>query len=164
MEVSPRFLCDHMLGTLARWLRLLGYDTAYPEALHDDELLALGAQERRVLLTRDRELAARSRAQALYVVSDRLDEQIRQVLTEIGPGVADPMSRCSVCNGILQDATRAEARLGVPHGVWQRHERFWRCASCGKYYWRGTHWDQMQPTIDGYVALIEKVRRKTRAA
>ncbi|MEE9592188.1 MAG: Mut7-C RNAse domain-containing protein, partial [Thermoplasmata archaeon] len=109
MEDSSRFLCDHMLGTLARWLRLLGYDTAYPEALNDDELLALGERERRVLLTRDKDLAARGDALALYIVSDSLDAQIRQVLTETGPQVADPMSRCSVCNGVLSDTTRTEA-------------------------------------------------------
>jgi uncharacterized protein with PIN domain len=156
VEDSSRFLCDHMLGTLARWLRLLGYDTAYPADLNDDELLALGERERRVLLTRDKNLAARGDARALYVVSDSLDAQIRQVLTEIGPPVADPMSRCTVCNGVLSDATRTEARAEVPAGVWQRQEQFWRCTSCGKYYWRGTHWERMQPTLDSYIALLDR--------
>ncbi|MFQ5920224.1 MAG: Mut7-C RNAse domain-containing protein [Thermoplasmata archaeon] len=164
MEDSSRFLCDHMLGTLARWLRLLGYDTAYPGAQEDDELLEVAMRERRALLTRDKDLARRSRAGGLYIVSDDLDHQIRQVLTELDPEGGAPMSRCSVCNGVLGDARRDAARGEVPEGVWQRHQTFWRCLSCEKYYWHGTHWEQMRPRIEGYVALLERKRDPSRAA
>lgn len=162
MEDSSRFLCDHMLGTLARWLRLLGYDTAYPVALVDDELVTLAEGEKRVLLTRDKELAAQGGARVLFVLSDNLDEQIRQVLTVLTPEVGEPMSRCSVCNGVLADVARDVARDEVPEGAWRRHDRFWRCPSCGKFYWRGTHWAQMQPRIDAYVALIEGSQKNER--
>lgn len=154
MEDSSRFLCDHMLGTLARWLRLLGYDTAYPGALEDAELLGLAEREGRVLLTRDRDLAARDVAVTLYIVSDELDAQIRQVLLKIAPPAEDPMSRCSVCNGVLRDADAQEVRGKVPEGVLRRQQRFWRCAGCGKYYWQGTHWEGMQPRIEEYRALL----------
>ncbi len=147
-----------MLGTLARWLRLLGYDTAYPEALHDDELATLAEREERVLLTRDKDLAARSHVSALCVVSDDLDAQIRQVLTELAPEAGEPMSRCSVCNGVLTEASKEAAKQAVPEGVWERHERFWRCPSCGKHYWRGTHWERMRPKIEEYTALVAPAR------
>ncbi|MFQ6012724.1 MAG: Mut7-C RNAse domain-containing protein [Thermoplasmata archaeon] len=158
MEDRSRFLCDHMLGTLARWLRLLGYDTAYPGAREDAELLSTAEGEGRVLLTRDKDLAGRSGARGLYVASDDLDEQIRQVLTELRPRAKDPMSRCAVCNGVLHEATREAARGAVPEGVWRRQEQFWRCTACGQYYWRGTHWEHMRPRLDGYVALLEGER------
>lgn len=158
MEDSSRFLCDHMLGTLARWLRLLGYDTAYPGAVKDDALLTLAEREGRVLLTRDKELATRQGAATLYIASDALDAQIRQVLVDLTPDVGDPMSRCSVCNGPLSEATREEVRGEVPEGVWERQREFWRCTSCGQYYWRGTHWERMRPAIDEYVALLHRAK------
>ena len=160
MEDRSRFLCDHMLGTLARWLRLLGYDTVYPQALHDDEIATLAEREERMLLTRDRDLAARSHVRALYVVSDDLDAQIRQVLTELTPEAGEPMSRCSVCNGVLIEASREAARQAVPAGVWERHKLFWRCPSCGRHYWRGTHWERMQPKIEEYTSLVAPVRER----
>ena len=73
-----RFLCDHMLGTLAKWLRFLGYDTAYPGPLGDNEMGTLATGEGRVLLTRDKELSSRIPS-AVYVGSDDPDEQLLQV-------------------------------------------------------------------------------------
>ena len=163
MEDSSRYLCDHMLGTLARWLRLLGYDTAYPQALDDNELLELAESEGRVLLTRDRELAMRSGPGGLYVVSVELDTQIIQVLTELRPEARDPMSRCSVCNGTLIETSREAARSAVPEGVWERQERFWRCPSCNRHYWRGTHWERMRPKIEEYAALRGEGQRRPRS-
>ncbi|MEE8198368.1 MAG: Mut7-C RNAse domain-containing protein [Thermoplasmata archaeon] len=163
MEANSRYLCDHMLGTLARWLRLLGYDTAYPQALLDNELLELAEREGRVLLTRDRDLAMRSGPGGLYVASDVLDTQIIQVLTELRPEAGDPMSRCSVCNGALIETSREAARPAVPEGVWERQERFWRCPSCDRHYWRGTHWERMRPKIEEYTALREEGPRRPRS-
>ncbi|MDX1534247.1 MAG: Mut7-C RNAse domain-containing protein, partial [Thermoplasmata archaeon] len=131
-----------------------GYNTAYPSALRDDELLELAEAEGRVLLTRDKDLAARIGPQGLYVVSDDLDTQVRQVLMELRPAAGDPMSRCSVCNGALAETSREAVRTDVPSGVWERHERFWQCVSCAKLYWRGTHWEQMAPKIEGYLGLL----------
>ena len=52
--MPPRFAADAMLGRLARWLRVLGFDTAYDSAIADPELVRMAAIEERVLLTRDR--------------------------------------------------------------------------------------------------------------
>ncbi len=137
-----RLLCDHMLGTLAKWLRFMGYDTAYPGPLDDSELLAFAQREDRVLLTRDKELAARS-PEAIRVRSDNLEEQIREVAARLGLKVIDPLSRCSLCNAVLAVARPEEIGDLVPEGVRARHAAFWRCPSCGKIYWQGSHWDRM---------------------
>ena len=137
-----KLLCDHMLGTLAKWLRFMGYDTAYPGPLDDTELLALAKEEGRVLLTRDKELASRSTT-AFRVRSDDLEEQIREVASHLQLKVVDPLSRCSLCNAVLVAASREEVGDLVPGGVLARHETFWRCPSCGKVYWQGSHWDKM---------------------
>ncbi len=136
-----------MLGTLAKWLRFMGYDTTYPGPLGDNELLALAQREGRVLLTRDKELAARS-SQAIRVRSDDLEEQIREVASRLQLKLVDPLSRCSLCNTVLSVASPQEIGDLVPEGVRTRHDRFWRCPTCGKVYWQGSHWDRMVERLD----------------
>ncbi len=131
-----------MLGTLAKWLRFMGFDTEYPGPLDDTELLAMAHRDGRVLLTRDKELASRS-TEAIRVRSDDLDEQIREVAARLGLRIVDPLSRCSLCNAVLVLASPQEVGDLVPEGVLARHDTFSRCPSCGKVYWQGSHWDRM---------------------
>ncbi len=137
-----KLLCDHMLGTLAKWLRFMGHDTAYPGPLDDSELLAVAKREGRVLLTRDKELAARS-PQAIRVRSDDLEEQIREVASLLGLKVVDPLSRCSLCNAVLVASNPRDVKGLVPEEIRARHDTFWRCPTCGKVYWQGSHWARM---------------------
>jgi hypothetical protein len=137
-----KFLCDHMLGSLAKWLRFLGYDTGYPVPLDDNALKALAAQEERVLLTRDKELSGRVPG-AVYVASDDLDAQFAQVVRAFGLTAKDAMSRCSVCNALIESIPKEEAQGRVPPGVYDRHREFWRCRQCGRYYWPGSHFDRV---------------------
>jgi uncharacterized protein with PIN domain len=142
-----KFLCDHMLGTLAKWLRLMGYDTLYPEPLDDDEMIALAEAEDRRILTRDKELAGRRGSRSLYVASDVLEEQLRQVMADLGLTVVDPMSRCSVCNVPVEEVPKSSVEGVVPEGVYSRQDRFWRCAQCGRHFWRGTHYENIMSTL-----------------
>ncbi|MGQ0798349.1 MAG: Mut7-C RNAse domain-containing protein [Methanobacteriota archaeon] len=142
-----RILCDHMLGSLARWLRFVGYDTAYPPAIEDRELIAQARAEGRVLLTRDKELAARFDG-AVCVGSDVLEEQIREVARALPLRIVDPLSRCSLCNTPVVPVCAAAVRELVPEGVRSRHKEFWRCPTCSKVYWQGSHWDKMVERLD----------------
>ena len=137
-----KLLCDHMLGSLARWLRFMGYDTAYPEPGPDRALVDRVRAEDRILLTRDKELAARVTG-AVRIRSDILADQIREVAAALPLRLVDPLSRCSLCNEILVSASMEDVKDLVPEGVRSRHRTFWRCPSCGRVYWRGTHWDKM---------------------
>lgn len=137
-----KLLCDHMLGSLARWLRFMGYDTAYPEPGPDRTLIERVRLEDRILLTRDKELGGRV-AGAIRVRSDDLEEQIREVAAALSLELADPMSRCSLCNDVLVSVSLDEVRDLVPDGVRSRHQSFWRCLSCRRVYWQGSHWDKM---------------------
>lgn len=137
-----RLLCDHMLGTLAKWLRFMGYDTAYPGPLDDTELLEVAEREGRILLTRDKELASRSRS-GVRVRSDDLEEQIREVASSLGLKLVDPLSRCSRCNAVLAPVPPEAVKDIVPEGVQERHREFWQCPSCRRVYWQGTHWNKM---------------------
>jgi len=137
-----KLLCDHMLGSLARWLRFMGYDTAYPEPTSDRDLIDMARREDRILLTRDKELAGRVR-DAVGIRSDDLDEQIREVAAVLPLRLIDPLSRCSLCNSVLLPVSRDAIEELVPVGVRSRHEEFWRCPSCQRVYWQGSHWDKM---------------------
>jgi len=137
-----KLLCDHMLGSLARWLRFMGHDTAYPNVMEDRALIAKAREEGRILVTRDRELAGRFDG-AVQVRSDDLEEQIREVAAVLPLRVLDPLSRCSLCNSTLEPVPRDTVRDAVPEGVFARHDAFHRCPSCGKVYWQGSHWGKM---------------------
>lgn len=157
MAEEARFIADHMLGSLARWLRNLGYDTIYPGPLDDEELRAMALREGRTLLTRDWELGQRTPG-AVTIASDDLDEQLRQVVADLGLTVDHPMTRCSLCNVLLVEANSDEAGAAVPSGVLDRHREFWRCPSCGRFYWQGTHWKSMMERVEELRAHASRPR------
>ncbi|MFI1970738.1 hypothetical protein BLA24_09510 [Streptomyces cinnamoneus] len=148
-----RFLLDVHLGTLARRLRLLGVDAAYEsEDLGDPALAALSAAEQRVLLSRDRGLLRRREIWAGgYVYSDRPDEQLRDVLSRFAPRLA-PWSRCTACNGPLQDADKDAVREHLEHGTRRTYDVFAQCAACGRVYWRGAHHARLQAIVESAVS------------
>src|SRR5437867_13013531 len=99
-----KLLCDHMLGSLARWLRFMGYDTAYPEPGPERTLVECVRTEDRILLTRDKELAARVTG-AIRIQSDIFDDQIREVAASLPLWLVNPRSLCSLCNEIFVSAS-----------------------------------------------------------
>jgi hypothetical protein len=146
-----KFLCDHMLGTLAKWLRFLGYDTAYPGPLDDTALLELAQREGRVLLTRDKELASRG-PETLGILSDRLDEQLQEVRRAFQITAANALTRCSVCNGQVARLGAEDVRGAVPESVLSRHTEFWRCPDCRRVYWKGSHYEALASAVSKWTA------------
>lgn len=143
-----RFIADAMLGTLAKWLRILGYDTQFDTSLDDHQLVRLARAEGRVLLTRDQELARRRGIQVLLITSESLDAQIAQVLEELDLAPDRSFSRCPICNQPLIDIDPETARSRVPVYVAETHKTFRSCPTCQRVYWRGTHWQQMDEQLD----------------
>jgi hypothetical protein len=134
----PKFVADHMLGSLARWLRMMGYDTVYDKGLDDPAIAKLAREESRFVLTRDRELA--KEPGALFIEPDDLDGQLKAVAGKFGLRYNDGLIRCSACNGDLADIPKEAAKESVPEGALAANEKFWKCTRCGKVYWKGTHW------------------------
>src|SRR5581483_9576719 len=139
---EPRFFADAMLGGLVRWLRVLGVDVDYDPAVHDPELVRRAAADERWILTRDRKLVERRLARRhLLVASERVDEQLRQVLDTFGlrPRAERLLTRCLRCNALLAELDPAEAAALVPPFVLRTQTSFRRCPRCGRVYWRATH-------------------------
>jgi len=143
-----RLLADAMLGKLAKWLRLLGYDTAYNPAWDDAAIVRLARAEGRVILTRDRELAARRGVRALLLVSDQLEEQMAQIMNELHLPPAEAGTRCSICNAPLEPIAKPDVEGRVPPYVFRTQEVFHRCPQCDRIYWPGGHWARMQPVLN----------------
>jgi uncharacterized protein len=142
------FIVDGMLGKLAKWLKILGFDALFM-ADDDDKILAVARGEGRVLLTRDREFVRRAgRHPSLLVESTLWPDQVRQVLARFYLyGSARPFTRCLECNVPLETLSRdAAARLVSPH-VLERADAFSLCPACGRVYWPGTHQSEMERTI-----------------
>ncbi|ELZ86637.1 hypothetical protein C453_05849 [Haloferax elongans ATCC BAA-1513] len=148
---KTRFLLDVMLGKLATYLRMCGYDTAYALDEHDTDpgdstLLDRAAEESRVLLTRDVSLAERA-SRSVLVASKRPLHQLRE-LESVGFDIAldEEPTRCGVCNGPVEE-------LGddapIPEYAPSDGEtRLWRCRDCGQVFWRGSHWRDVESRLN----------------
>lgn len=145
-EGAPKLLVDAMLGRLAKWLRLLGYDAEYWRDGSDEALIARARAEDRLIITRDRGLAGRRGIQAVLVQAEDLDGQIAEVRELLGD-TARPFTRCPECNGSLVPLAHADARDLVPPYVWHTQHEFRRCGDCGRVYWKGTHWPALQSRL-----------------
>ncbi|MFC5908825.1 Mut7-C RNAse domain-containing protein [Streptacidiphilus monticola] len=149
----PRFLLDIHLGTLTRRLRLLGVDAAYENPdIGDAALAARSAEERRVMLSRDRGLLRRRELWAgAYVYSHRPEEQLREVLGRFAPPLA-PWTRCTACNGLLREVPKSEVADQLALGTERTYDTFARCTACGKAYWRGAHHGHLDAVVAAALA------------
>ncbi|TKJ34184.1 hypothetical protein CEE39_02825 [bacterium (candidate division B38) B3_B38] len=136
------FLADCMLGRLAKWLRILGYDTAYYSDINDEELVYRALQEGRVILTRDTHLIKRKLARrCLLIESDQVLEQLKQVIDEfkLKPPSRRILRRCLLCNTPLKTLSKGKVKGRVPPYVYKTQRSFAYCTRCDRIYWRGTH-------------------------
>ena len=136
-----RFVLDVHLGTLARWLRLMGFDALYRRDYRDDEIAAAAEKESRVVLTRDTGLLKHKRIRyGRWLRATAPEDQWREVGRRYLAGRrARPLSRCPACNGTLRCEDTREAVKHVPPETARNVTRFMRCRACGRFYWRGAH-------------------------
>ena len=147
-----KFVVDCMLGKLAKWLKILGFDSRFFSRIEDEELLSVAAQEERVLLTRDNGLmqrAAKADVQALFVEHEDWRQQLTQVLDafELRDKIR-PYSRCVECNQALKKISRDKAKNLVTPFVLETASGFALCPQCHRAYWQGTHHQEMEYTIE----------------
>jgi len=150
VEHSPDqiiFICDAMLGGLARWLRAAGYDTEFEYGIDDGELIKRAVAEERMILSSDGPLFKRNvikngRVSALYVPQQLSKfQQLNFVARTLALALGDP--RCMSCGGELVELPKHTVIGEAPPLAYRNCDRFWRCMRCGKLLWRGTHWQKI---------------------
>jgi len=141
-----KFVVDHMLGKLAKYLRFMGYDTYYPTGrMSDDEIMEIARKEGRILLTRDKELAKRSGG--IYIKSENYEEQLKFVINRFHLNTDSLLSRCSICNVPLVKVGKREIKDKVPEYVYEHQDEFYMCPKCGRIYWYGSHTERIERKI-----------------
>jgi uncharacterized protein len=146
-----RFLADVMLGKLAKWLRILGYDTEYCRSLGSDDLLKRACTEDRQFLTRSTRLARRPELEhrICFIRANDPLLQVREVLSRYHLAIIPdaPLTRCLSCNLPLVRTEPSLLESRVPEYVLATRHVFVSCPGCHKVYWRGTHYRNMQDRI-----------------
>jgi uncharacterized protein len=158
MASEPRFIVDVNVGKLAKWLRILGFDTLFINPIDDGVLVEIARQEGRIVLTKDtripdRRPVASGQVRVLVVEGDRVSEQLRFVASKLD--LREPFelfSRCLECNDLLEPADRSLIEESVPPYVYRTQERYVSCPRCRRIYWRGTHWARMRRTVHEMLA------------
>ena len=136
-----------MLGKLAKWLRILGFDTLYYNEIDDDRLLAIAEKENRILLTRDTRIKRMKKAGIIFIEDDHWREQLKQFLKAFPVEKSDLFSRCLICNRELLEIKKEKVKEKVPPYVYQSQENFSCCPGCGKIYWSATHYERMRDEL-----------------
>jgi uncharacterized protein with PIN domain len=147
---NPRFVADVMLGRLAKWLRIAGFDVLYSNRFADDELVALSRAEGRILLSRDTRLLVRKAVDHfIFLESEDVQSQIRQVFeTTHTTNLVGILTRCLSCNDLLMETPREQAQEKVPPFVFKTQTQFKSCSKCNKVYWAGTHRQSVLHTLE----------------
>ncbi len=149
-----------MLGKLAKWLKILGFDAIYFSKIEDSDLLVQAKKEGRILLSRDNALIEKSRSiETLFIESEDWNTQVEQVLDEFELWqVVRPYSRCIECNSELKDLPRSRAKNLVTPFVHEKAKSFALCPKCCRVFWKGTHHEDMEFKIG---EILRKKKRKS---
>ncbi len=152
--MEPTFVIDLNLGRrLAKWLRAMGYDALYVPDVDDRELVHIAREQGRIILTKDnqileRRLVTSGQIRAILVRGNHRWEQLRHLTEELALSSSHDFTRCIQCNVPLLPLSREQARDRVPPYVFRTQAEFQECPSCGRVYWRGTHWSNMKHELE----------------
>jgi len=155
---AVKFMVDHNVGKLARWLRIMGYDALFFNGGSDSRMIATALAEGRVLLTRDtqivkRGVVTRGHLKAVLIESDISELQMRQVIKALNLDCRfRPFTLCLECNQPLVARSKEQVQKLVPPYVFQTQRQYMQCPSCHRIYWRGTHWQAMMEKLKKFVA------------
>jgi len=146
---NPKFVLDLHLGKLAAYLRMLGFDAEYGPSFADTRLVEISAEEHRILLTRDRGLLMYAAVTHGYWVRETDSrKQVAEVIRRFDlAGAIQPFTRCMACNGVLERISKEQAQNLVPEHAIELYDEFQHCGQCGRFYWRGSHYDRMRRWI-----------------
>lgn len=145
----PTFIADCHLGKLAKYLRLMGFDTLFFSQIDDDDLITLALEQNRTILTRDRALSKRKNAPVLFLESKETRQQLQTLVSHFRlKEHPAPFSRCIVCNTPLEVVDKAKVLDRLPEKVQRYFSHFEYCKVCDRVYWHGDHYRHMKQFLD----------------
>lgn len=150
---GQRFIADENVGKLAKWLRMMGYDTTIFKGDDDSSMVRQALDENRVILTRDthivkRRLISSGRIKAALIKSDQPELQVREVVEALRLDYRPPaFTVCLECNHPLEERTKEQVKDRVPPYVFKTQNQYVECPACRRIYWRGTHWAAMMKKL-----------------
>ena len=145
-----RFAADRTVGKLAKWMRILGFDTIFESDL-SSHYFYHHLDPGRIILTRMTKIGQRSGAhRIIFVVADDVQRQLRQVVAELAISREDicPFSICLRCNATIMGIDKELVSGLVPDYIWQTHDNFSRCQQCERIYWAGSHSERTMAVIE----------------
>ena len=150
---EPRFIADVHLGRLIRYLRMLGQDVYYKSNLNKEEVVKLSLDEKRTILTMDKNLLKRNEVTHGYLVRNSdTEKQVIEIVKRFQlKNQLKEFTRCLGCNSLLRRVEKGEIEFRLPQKVKQNQNEFYICKNCDKIYWKGTHFDRMK-------SLIQKIK------
>ena len=155
MEI--KFFADNNVGKLAKWLRMMGYDTLFFNGSDDSHMVAIALAEGRVILTRDTQIMRRrvvtsGQLKAILIQGDKPEQQMRQVIDSLNLDCQfRPFTICLECNQPLLPRSKEQVKDLVPPYVFQTQVKYVECPTCHRIYWRGTHWQAMTEKLKKFM-------------
>ena len=147
---KPKFILDVHLGTLAKYMRMLGLDTLYQNNYKDEEIVTVSLIEKRTILTRDRGILKRSDVtRGYWIRNTKTDEQIIEVIKRFDlKAQMKELSRCLLCNSLLRKIPKEKIIDRLPKKVIEYQKEFYYCRNCDKVFWKGSHYTKMKGIIE----------------
>lgn len=144
-----KFILTKELGRLAKWLRILGFDTEYFTESQESTFIIKALQEDRVILTRNVHLGQHAGIKMLQIKPDYVNEQLKQVMQELSlkPNKSLMFTRCILCNEALRAIEKEKVKDKVPEYVFKTQSDFVTCPKCQRIYWQGSHWGNINTIL-----------------
>ena len=152
-----KFIVDQNVGKLAKWLRIMGYDTLFFDSGDDSRMVARALAEGRMILSRDTEIMKRrlitsGRLKAILINSYEPEQQMRQLIDTLNLDCQfRPFTLCLECNQPLVERSPDQVKDRVPPHVFQTQHQYMECPACHRIYWRGTHWEAMTRRLQRFM-------------
>src|SRR4030042_770218 len=145
-----KFLVTRELGRLATWLRILGYDAVYFDKNNLGSLMIAALRDNRVILPRNRRLSGNRGVKIVFIENEKIKLQVKEFLEalKIKPDPGMLFSRCIICNEKLTDIEKEKIKNKVPEYVFNTAQDFVSCPHCKRIYWQGTHWGNVNKTLE----------------
>ncbi|MCK5101281.1 MAG: Mut7-C ubiquitin/RNAse domain-containing protein, partial [Cyclobacteriaceae bacterium] len=153
---ETKFILDVHLGKLAKYLRLLGFDTLYFNNLDDPEIIEIAKAKNRIILTRDLGILKNNKVtHGYWLRSQDSKEQLKEVIQRFDlKNKLNLFSRCTICNGDISKIDKSLIKNQIHIKTFNEFNTFYQCKNCKKIYWKGSHYERMLEMIDGLVKSI----------